>query len=99
MWAVWRRTVQGGCNEWDQLMGADCLSLCAPHAKNTRVSWGGNGVGWKACVWAEGWEQPVPGEMLREPSTIGAKTQHTESQALQPLTRVSWRRMDVPRGV
>lgn len=87
--------------ECDQLMGADCLSLCAPHAKNTRVSQEGNGVGWRACVWAEVWQQPVPWEVLREPSTIGARTQHMENQALQPLTRgmVSCRRMDAPGGV
>lgn len=44
----WRRTVLGGCNHCDQLMETDCLSFCAPRAKNTRVSWKRYDVGWKA---------------------------------------------------
>lgn len=97
-----RRTVLGGCNQCDQLMEADCLSLCAPHAKNSRVSWEGYDVGWKACVWAERYDSSLfLGEMLRKPSTLGARTQHTVSQVLQPLRRcmVSSGRTGIPRGV
>lgn len=67
----------------DRLMEADCLLLCAPHAKNTRVSQEGYDVGWKACVWAQRYGSSLfLRDTLRRPSTVGARTQHTVSQVL-----------------
>lgn len=93
-----RRTVLGGCSQCDQLVEADCLLLCAPLAKNTRVTWGGYDVGWKACVWAERYGSSL---FLGKPSTIGARTRHTVRQVLQPLTRcmLSSGRTDIPCGI
>lgn len=76
-----RRTVLAGCHQCDQLKEADCLLLYIPRAINTRVAWEGDDVGWKVCVWAERHGSSLLlGEMLRIPSTAGARTQPTGSQ-------------------